>query len=68
MTWENSGTPATTTGNTSIFVAAHPIVVAGSGNDADEIDFNNTFSSGAPWVFTATDPITLTATNRNDPV
>ena len=68
MTFEASGTPATTTGNTSLFVAAKGIVVERSGNDADEIDFNNTFSAGAPFIFTATDPITLTVTNRNDPV
>jgi len=66
MTWVNVSIPATT-GNASVFVAADPIVVERSGNDADEIDFNNTFSSGAPWVFTSVDPIIFTATNRNDP-
>ena len=67
MTFEASGTPAATTGNTSIFVAAGPVIVTGSGNDADEVDFNNVFSS-APWIFTTSDSIILTATNRNDPV
>ena len=57
-----------TTGNAGVFVAAKGIVVTRSGNDADEIDFNNTFSAGAPWIFTSVDPITLTVTNRNDPV
>ena len=67
MTWIDVAVPATT-GNTSIFVAAKGIVVIRSGNDADEIDFNNTFTAGAPFVFTSVDPITLTVTNRNDPV
>ena len=67
MSWGNVSIPATT-GNASIFIDADPIVVTGSGNNVDEIDFNNTFSRENPWVFTSIDPVALTDTNRNDPV
>ena len=67
MSWE-SITVTARTGNTSVFIAADPIVVAGSGNDADEVDFNNTFSTENPWKFLTTATITFNATHRNDPV
>ena len=66
MTWANVPI-IDNTGNTSVFVSAGPIVVEKSGNDADEIDFNNVFASAA-WIFTTTDPITFTSITRNDPV
>jgi len=64
--WSSISIP-TTTGNASVFIAAKGIVVERLGNDADEIDFNNTLSSPTPWIITATDPIVLTAIDRNDP-
>ena len=67
MSWGNVDI-SSSTGNTSIFVATKGIVVEQAGNYASEVDFNNTFSSGAPFVFTSKDPITFTITNRNDPV
>jgi len=67
MTWSNI-TVNPTTGNVSIFIAADPIVISGTGNNVDEVDFNNTFSTENPWRFSTTATVTLTGTNRNDPV
>lgn len=64
--WTNV-TVSPATGNTSLFIAAKGIVVERAGNDANEIDFNNTFCSSAPFIFTAVDPIAFSSTNRNDP-
>ena len=65
----NWGFPApVSTGNSSHFVAADPIVVIRTGTDADEVDFTNTPSSENPWVLTAVNPVALTTANRNDPV
>ena len=67
MSWESIDI-TTPTGNTSVFIAADPIVTAGSGNNVNEVDFNNTFCVQNPWKFSTTATIILTVTNRNDPV
>lgn len=62
--WTDATTPAIPTGNLSRFIDADPIVDASGG-----IDFNNTFSSENPWVFTSGPGfIVLTDSDRNDPV
>ena len=56
-----------TTGNAGVFICAKGVVVERSGNDADEIDFNNAICTNAAWILTSVDPIALSVVNRNDP-
>jgi predicted secreted acid phosphatase len=60
VTWT---TPSTsfTSGNWNRFVDADPLEDVAGG-----VDFNNTFSSENPWVFTEIGTIDFTGTDRND--
>ena len=56
-------TDPTPLGNFSRMVCATPIA-----DNTGGIDFNNTFCINNAWVFTTKASISLTDTNRNDPI